>query len=68
MLVQVQRVYTVQYHSLCPNIVTAVLLLYIPRTGYFPPDLLCLSMCKEFTVNVTISSVVFQNKVITAVL
>ena len=36
---------TVQYHPLCPNIVTAVLLLYILWTGFYPPDL-CLSMCK----------------------
>ena len=49
---------TVQYHPLCPNIVTAVLLLYILWTG-FPPDLY-LSMCREFFVHRTISYVVFQ--------
>ena len=34
---------TVQYHSLCPNIVTAVLLLYILWTRPLPPPDLCLS-------------------------
>ena len=59
---------TVQYHPLCPNIVTPVLLLYILWTGFYPPDL-CLSMCKEFIVHDgTISYVVFQNIVITTVL
>ena len=33
----------------------------------FPPDL-CLYKCKEFSVHGTISSVVFQNIIITAVL
>ena len=58
---------TVQYHPLCPNIVSAVLLLYIVWTGFYPPDL-CLSMYKEFIVHGTISYVVFQNIVITTVL
>ena len=58
---------TVQYHPLCPNIVTAGLLLYILWTGFYPADL-CLSMCKEFIVHGTISYVVFQNIVITTVL
>ena len=58
---------TVQYHPLCPNIVTAVLLLYILWTGFYLLDL-WLSMYKEFTVHGTISYVVFQNIVITAVL
>ena len=58
---------TVQYYPLYPNIVTAVLLLYILWTVFFPPDL-CLSMCKEFSVHGTISYVVFQNIVVTAVL
>ena len=58
---------TVQYHPLCPDIVTAVLLLYTLRTGFYPLDL-CLSMCKEFIVLGTISYVVFQNIVITTVL
>ena len=58
---------TVQYHPLCPNIVTAVLLLYILWIGFPPPDL-CLSICKEFIVHGTISHVVFQNIVITTVL
>ena len=31
---------TVQYHPLCPNIVTAVLLLYILWTGFPPPRLM----------------------------
>ena len=58
---------TVQYHHpLCPNIVTAVLLLYMLWTGPPPRDL-CLSMCKEFGIQGTISYVVFQNIVITAV-
>ena len=55
---------TVQYHPLCPNIVTAVLLLYILWTGFCFPDL-CLSMCKEFIVHGTIPYVVCQNIVIT---
>ena len=59
---------TVQYHPLCPNIVTAVLLLYILWTSFYPPPDLCLSMCKEFIVHGTISYVVFQNIVITTVL
>ena len=58
---------TAQYHPLCPNIVTAVLLLYILWTGFYPPDL-CLSMCKDCIVHGTISYVVFQNMVITSVL
>ena len=58
---------TVQYHPLCPNIVTAVLLLYILWTGFYPHDL-CLLMCKEYIVHGTISYVVFQNIVITTVL
>ena len=58
---------TVQYHPLCPNVVTAVLLLYILWTSFYPPDL-CLSMCKEFIVHGTTSYVVFQNIVITTVL
>ena len=58
---------TVQYHPLCPNIVTAVLLLYILWTDFYPLDL-CLSMCKEFIVHGTISYVVFQNIVITTIL
>ena len=58
---------TVQYHPLCPNIVTPVLLLYIPWTGFYPRDL-CLSMCKELIVHGTIPYVVFQNIVITTVL
>ena len=58
---------TVQYHPLCPNIVTAVLLQYILWTGFYSPGL-CLSMCKEFIVYGTISYVVFQNIVITTVL
>ena len=58
---------TVQYHPLCPNTVTAVLLLYILWTGFYPPDL-CLSMSKEYTVHGTISYDVFQNIVITTVL
>ena len=57
---------TVQYHPLCVNIVTAVLLLYILWTGFYLPDL-CLSICKEFIVHDTISYVVFQNIVITTV-
>ena len=32
---------TVQYHPLCPNIVTAVLLLYILWTGVPPPTYAC---------------------------
>ena len=52
---------TVQYHPLCPNIVTAVLLLYIVWTGFYPLDL-CLSMCKECIVPGTISYVVFKKK------
>ena len=60
---------TVQYHPLCPNIVTAVLLLYILWTGFYPPPDLCLSiMCTEFIVHGTISYVVLQNVVITTVL
>ena len=47
---------TVQYHPLCPNIVTAVLLLYILWTGFYPPGL-SLSMCKEFIVHGTLSCV-----------
>ena len=58
---------TVQYHPLCPNIVTAVLLLNILWTGFYPPYL-CLSMRKEFIVHGTISYVVLQNIVITTVL
>ena len=61
------EMHTVQYHQLCPNIVTAVLLLYILWTGFPPPDL-CLSMCKEFIVHGTMSYDVFQNIVITTVL
>ena len=58
---------TVQYHPLCPNIVTAVLLLYILWTKFYPLDL-CLSMCKEFIVHGIISHVVIENIVITTVL
>ena len=47
--------------SVVPNIVTAVLLLYILWTGFYPPDL-CLSMSKEFIVHGTISYVVFHKK------
>ena len=35
--------------------------------GLFPPDL-CLYKCKKFSVHGTISSVVFQNTITTAVL
>ena len=59
---------TVQYHPLCPSIVTAVLLLYILWTSFPPPRDLCQSMCKEFIVHGTISYVVFQNIVIITVL
>ena len=54
---------------LCPNIITAVLLLYILWARFPPPDL-CLYKRKEFGVHGTISYVVFQNipVVITAVL
>ena len=52
---------TVQYRPLCPNIVTAVLLLYKLCTGFYPPDL-CLSMCKEFIVHGTISYVVLKKE------
>ena len=46
---------------LCPNIITAVLLLYILWTHPPPPDLLCLYTCKEFSVHGTISPyAVFQ--------
>ena len=58
---------TVQYHPLCPNIVIAVLLLYILWTGFYRPDL-CLPKYKEFIVHGTISYLVFQNIVITTVL
>ena len=58
---------TVQYHSLCPNIATAKLLLYILWTGFYPLDL-CLSMCEEFIIHGTILYVEFQNIVITTVL
>ena len=58
---------TVQYHPLCPNIVTAVLLLCILSTRFYPPDS-CLSVCTEFIVHGTISYVVFQNIVTTTVL
>ena len=58
---------TVQYHPLCPNIVSAVLLLYILWTGFYPPDL-CLSICIEFIEHGTVSHVVFQNIFITTVL
>ena len=44
---------------LCPNTITAVLLLYILWTR-FPPDL-CLFKRKEFIVHGTISYVVFEN-------
>ena len=54
-------------NPLCPNIVTAVLLLYIIWAGFYPPDS-CLSMCKEFIIHGTISYVMFQNIVITTVL
>ena len=54
----------------CPNIITAVLLLYILWTRFFvfPPDL-CLYKRREFSVHGTISYVVFKNilVVITAV-
>ena len=60
---------SVQHHPLCPNIATAVLLLYILWTCFYPPPPdLCLSMCKEFIVHGTISYVVVQNIVITTVL
>ena len=46
---------------LCPNTITAVLLLYILWRTRFPPPDLCLYKCKELSVHGTISYVVFQN-------
>ena len=54
---------------LCPNTITAVLLLYNTVDPFPPPDL-CRYKREEFSVSGTISYVVFQNilVVITAVL
>ena len=58
---------TVQYHPLCPNIVTAVLLLYILWTGFYPPRPMHVNVYRVI-VHGTILYVVFQNIVITTVL
>ena len=58
---------TVQYHPLCPNIVIAVLLLYILWTGFTPPTYAC-QCVKSLLYTDTISYVVFQNIVISTVL
>ena len=39
---------TVQYHPLCLNIVTAVLLLYILWTGFYPPRLMPINVLKVY--------------------
>ena len=57
--------YTVRYHPLFVK--TLSRLYYCCTVDLFPPDL-CLYKCKKFSVHGTISSVVFQNTIITAVL
>ena len=58
-------VYTLQYHPLFVKILSR--LYYCCTVDRFPPDL-CIYKCKEFSVHGTISSVVFQNIITTAVL
>ena len=58
-------VHGVQYHPLFVK--TLSRLYYCCTVDLLPPDL-CLYKCKEFSVHGTISSVVFQNIIISAVL
>ena len=67
MPVQVLRVKCTRYSIIrcVQNIISSILLLYCGPISR-PPDL-CLYKCKEFSVHGTMSSVVFQNIIITAV-
>ena len=60
------QVSTVQNHPLFVK--TLSRLYYCCTVDLFPPDLCLYNKCKEFSVHGTISSVVFQNIIITAVL
>ena len=59
--------YTVQNHPLL-FVKTLSRLYYCCTVDLFPPDLCLYNKRKEFSVHGTISSVVFQNIIITAVL